>query len=119
MENNKVSLDKGHEYTESDYNFINQEDNYSNIVIDNTYIWILAITPIIGVLFSFGSFMFLLFNIGLCYIDENKLNKQGIDTEQLGNTWFIPSYLYKRSDMFNHSKAYFITWCITFVISCL
>ena len=120
MEDYKVGLEKEFkEIDSSQCDFSNQDNGYRYIVVDNTYIWILAITPIIGALFSIGLFMFLIFNIGLCYIDENKLNKQGIETSQLGNTWFIPTYLYRRAEMFNHSKAYFITWCITFLISCL
>ena len=120
MEENKVNLEKGYEEINSyDCNFNNQENGHNDIVVDNTYIWILAIIPIIGALFAFGTFMFLIFNIGLCYIDENKLSKQGVETSQLGNTWFIPTYLFKRAEIFNHSKAYFITWCITFTISCL
>jgi len=118
MEDYKVELEKGRKEIGSyDYDFTKQDKEYSNIVVDNTYIWILTITPIIGVLFQFGTLMFLVFNIGLCYIDENILNRQGIETSQLGNTWFIPTYLYRRSEMLNHSKSYFITWCITFLIS--
>lgn len=88
------------------------------ITVSNTIVWIIALIPIIGAFFAFGSIAFLVANIVLCSVDDNMLKKAGYDTTPLGNTWLIPVYLYKRAEMFHHSKAYFIVWCITFVISC-
>lgn len=87
--------------------------------VNNTMVWIIALVPVIGALFSFGFLAFLIVNIVLCTVDENNLKKAGYDTSVLGNAWLIPVYLYKRAEMFHHSKAYFIVWCVTFVISCL
>lgn len=86
--------------------------------VSNTVVWIIALIPIIGAFFAFGFLAFLIVNIVLCSVDDNMLKKSGYDTTPLGNTWLIPVYLYKRAEMFHHNKAYFIVWCITFVISC-
>lgn len=85
--------------------------------VNNILVWIVAFIPIVGTLFSFGSFVFLAVNIVLTYFDENALKKAGYDTSVLGNAWLIPVYLYKRANMLNHNKLYFIIWCITFLIS--
>lgn len=87
--------------------------------VNNTLVWIIAFIPVIGALFSFGSIVFLAVNIILTYLDENNLKKCGCDTSALGYAWLIPMYLYKRAKLLNQNKAYFVIWCITFVISCL
>lgn len=87
--------------------------------VSNTIVWIIAFIPVIGAFFAFGFLAFLIINIVLCSVDDNMLKKAGYDTTSLGNTWLIPVYLYKRAEMFHHSKAYFIVWCVTFVISCI
>jgi hypothetical protein len=87
--------------------------------VNNVLVWILAFTPLIGVTFAFGFFAFLVANIILCYVDENNLKKAGYDTSYIGNTWLVPTYLYKRAKYFGHSLGYFIVWCVTFGICIL
>lgn len=87
--------------------------------VSNIIIWILAVVPVVGVLFQFGSVVFLAVNIGLSYWDEKKLDELGYDVSGLGAAWIIPVYLYKRAKMLNHGLAYFITWIVCFTISFL
>lgn len=101
--------------TEDNNEIKNQPVGNSN----NVLVWIIAFIPVIGAFFSFGSIVFFAVNAILTYIDENNLKKCGYDTSVLGNAWLIPVYLYNRSKLLNQNKAYFVIWCITFVISCL
>lgn len=107
----------------------------------NSVVWVLAFAPLIGYLLEYivayalqeNSFMAelamagskywyitLFLNIGLSYMDENRLVKGGVDTSKFkGMTWLVPVYLFQRSKALNHGPAYFITWIVCFVLPLL
>lgn len=107
--------------------------------VNNTIIWVLAFAPLIGLfleaVFAFtvnGSdgaaeaamdnskywFITLALNIGLSYLDENRLRRAGWDTRRFkGMTWLVPVYLYKRAKALNQHLAYFIVWLVCFAIT--
>jgi len=89
----------------------------SNAKVSNVLVWFIAFIPAIGALFMFGTVLFLIVNIAMCWVDERHLQKQGFDTSSFGSTWLIPTYLYKRAKFFGHSVAYFVVWLVTFGLS--
>lgn len=97
----------------------NIEENHlqQNGKVDNTLIWIQAFMPLLGALFIGGTVAIFLINSVILYFDCEKLKKAGYDVEELGNSWIVPVYIYKRAEYFNHGKGYFIVWCIAFGIS--
>jgi hypothetical protein len=86
--------------------------------VDNTLVWILAFVPAITALLLGGgiisAIIAITINIALCYADEKKLRKLGYNNISFGAVWLVPVYLYKRTKYFNHSKGYFIVWCVMF-----
>ena len=119
--------------------FIEDIDNpppLRGLAVKNTIIWWLAFAPLIGV-FLLGIIagvsgtgiyglpawlhwvVFLSLNCGLASLDAEKLKKAGHDPKKLGMAWvyLVPVYLFKRAKALKQSKAYFIVWCITFVLS--
>ena len=59
----------------------------------------------------------LVLNIALSIADEKHLQRAGYNTGALGQSWLIPVYLFKRSQMLEQSKSYFIVWTVLFVLS--
>jgi hypothetical protein len=117
-------------------NFQSQEKTPSKIEVNNSIVWVLALAPLIGSFIQgfivgvfygdnwfwhYGKFWWITIalNILLCYLDDNKLKESGIKTDSLGSTWLIPIYLYKRSELLNDGKAYFIVWIVTFTLTFL
>ena len=94
----------------------------------NTVVWVLAFVPLIGNIIQNiisgmagvpnGNLWFvtLLINIILSSIDERKLKAAGHNTKLMGSAWLIPVYLFKRAKVLKQSNAYFIVWCILFVL---
>ncbi|MGN1113742.1 MAG: zinc-ribbon domain-containing protein [Oscillospiraceae bacterium] len=105
---NQLSTDNS-----SNININTKTNDHTNII----FAWIIAVIPIISELISlatnFGYFGLIL-NIILCYIDEDNLKKQGVNTERIDGpyTFLVPVYLYRRAELLNDSKAYFVCWCI-------
>lgn len=87
--------------------------------VDNTLIWIQAFMPALGALFMFGTLVTFFINSLVLYFDCQKLEKAGYDVKELGSSWVVPVYIYKRAKYFNHGNGYFITWCVTFGLSFL
>jgi hypothetical protein len=105
--------------------------------VNNTIVWILAFAPLIGlflevcVAFTVNAdtgeaamdnnkywFITLALNIGLSYLDENRLKHAGWDTSKFkGMTWLVPVYLFKRAKALNQNLAYFIVWLACFVFT--
>ncbi len=85
------------------------------------FAWLMAFVPIIGTIIGsmigFG-YACLALNIFLCYVDENSLKKQGVNTEEFGEmTFFVPYYLYKRAKVLGDGMGYFMVWCILFALT--
>ena len=105
--------------------------------VNNTIVWILAFAPLIGLFleacFAFTVnadtgeaamdnnkywFITLALNIGLSYLDENRLKRAGWDTSKFkGMTWLVPVYLFKRAKALNQNLAYFIVWLVCFIFT--
>lgn len=104
--------------------------------VKNILAWLLAFAPIIGefirgiILFAIygDSYMIaiyrdelwyitLIMNVGLGILDEKYLDKSSVDTSKF-KMWsaLIPVYLYQRSKILGHNYAYFITWCVSFLV---
>jgi hypothetical protein len=100
----------------------------SGNAVNNTIVWWLAFMPIIGSIIEYiiasalgaGSqslwFITLGLNVWLCILDDRNLKKAGYNTKQLGSSWIIPVYLFKRAKFLKQSYAYAIVWCVTFAI---
>lgn len=100
----------------------------SGNAVDNTIVWWLAFMPILGSIIEYivaasigaGSqslwFITLGLNVWLCYKDEKKLRASGYNTQTLGSSWAVPTYLFKRAKMLGQNNGYAIVWCITFAI---
>lgn len=135
---NQQDNTKSH-YTNYDYSTQNHQTQHtssSKVEVNNSIVWVLAFAPligsfiqgfIVGVLYGanwfwhYGKFWWITIalNILLCYLDDNKLKESGVKTDSLGSTWLIPIYLYKRSELLNDGKAYFIVWIVTFTLTFL
>lgn len=105
--------------------------------VNNTIVWILAFAPLIGLFleacFAFTVnadtgeaamdnnkywFITLALNVGLSYLDENRLKRAGWDTSKFkGMTWLVPVYLFKRAKALNQNLAYFIVWLVCFIFT--
>jgi hypothetical protein len=111
-----------------------QYNNINHVSVNNNVVWILAFAPIIGVflqafivgflygdswMYSYNKFWWvtLALNILLCYLDEKKLMQAGINTDNMGATWIIPIYLYRRAEVLNQSPSYLWVWIVTFILS--
>lgn len=98
--------------------------------INNTLVWIMAFTPILGTLLEFilsgaigvasGSLWFItpILNAILGVIDQIKLKRAGHNTKEmlLWALFIIPVYLFRRAHILKQKSAYAIVWCITFAI---
>lgn len=110
----------------------------SGVHVNNTIVWILAFAPLIGLVLEYvvagalyGNewqaqvavkenkfwYITLALNLCLCFFDERKLKKAGIDTSKFsGWVWLVPVYLYQRARYLKQNLAYFIVWIATFAL---
>lgn len=105
--------------------------------VNNTFIWVLAFAPILGDFLQgliagilHGSYALLhahkywyvtlLLNLLLCVLDERQLKKAGHNTAHFrGWIWLIPVYIFQRAKALHQSKAYFVVWIISLIVSIL
>jgi hypothetical protein len=97
--------------------------------VSNTVVWWLALAPLVGVFVAgllagatgkdIGKFWWvtLVLNIALSMADEKKLKQAGHDTAQMGPSFFVPVYLFKRAKILKQSNSYFIVWLVLFTLS--
>ncbi len=97
---------------------------YTVAPASNLIIWILALSPIVGIALELIGFVLMglpipvlpdvvviALSIFFGYVDQKKLKAIGHDTSMLGPPWFVPVYLFKRATRLRHKLAYPITWC--------
>ena len=96
--------------------------------VNNTYVWILAFAPFLGMILEVIVAISLPFpakniwivtvalNLILSYLDEQKLKHAGYDISKLGSFFIVPLYLYNRTKLLKQNYGYFITWCIVFLL---
>ena len=97
---------------------------YTMAPAGNLMIWILALSPIVGIIFELIGFVMiglpipilpdivvLALSISFGYADQKKLNAIGYDTSRMGPPWLVPVYLYKRARTLKHKLSYLIVWC--------
>jgi hypothetical protein len=99
----------------------------SSMFVNNMLAWVVAVVPLAGAiveLLLFGKanptlfWVYWIINSLICYIDENSLKKAGADTRGFkGWVLIIPVYLYKRTKLLNHNKAYFIANIVSLIIA--
>ena len=96
---------------------------------DDTYLWLLAFTPLVvwyinlvisielGI--SMGSlwFLYLIANISLSYVDQIHLKKSNHDTSGLFSAWVVPVYIFMRCQKLGPNFVPFAVWCITFLMT--
>lgn len=58
-------------------------------------------------------------SIALCYWDVSVLKKAGVNTQQLGQVWLVPVYLFKRAKALVQSPVYAWVWIGLFVLGLL
>jgi len=92
--------------------------------IDNKFVWFVAMVPLIGIIIELivGQdllLMYLIFNIGLCVLDERKLKAAGHDAPNTVWAVLIPVYLWKRATLLNQKRHYFTGWIVAFILSTL
>jgi len=110
--------------------------------ITNTYLWLLAFAPLIGLILEGCIFLLtlnklemnddsivyegnlwfitLFLNIGLSWLDERQLAKVGLNTSEFkGLIWLVPVYIYIRCKNTNSSLAPFVIWMIAFALGLL
>ena len=82
--------------------------------------WVIVFIPLAGVLLELalarpGGLWLVVFaaNVGFCYRDEIELRKAGYETKGMGAvSFFIPAYLWKRSELLRQGKGYFVAWIV-------
>ena len=90
----------------------------------NLIIWILALSPIVGIFLDLTGFVLiglpipilpdvvvLALSIYFGYVDQKKLKAIGHDTSKMGPPWLVPIYLFKRARILKHKLTYLIVWC--------
>ena len=97
---------------------------YTVASASNLIIWILALSPIVGIFFELTGFVLLglpvpilpdiaviALSIYFGYADQKKLKAIGHDTSKMGPPWLVPIYLFKRARILKHKLSYLIVWC--------
>ena len=97
---------------------------YAVAPASNLIIWILALSPIVGICFELIGFVLLglpvlilpdivviALSIYFGYVDQKKLKVSGHDTSKMGPPWLVPIYLFKRARILKHKLSYLIVWC--------
>ena len=92
--------------------------------VSNLIIWMLALSPIVGIFFELSGFVLiglpipifpdvvvLALSIYFGYVDQKKLKTIGHDTSKMGPPWLLPIYLFKRARILKHKLTYLIVWC--------
>jgi len=100
------------------------QPEYTAAPASNLIIWILALSPIVGIFFEVIGFVLiglpipilpdvvvLALSIYLGYADQKKLKAIGHDTSKMGPPWLVPIYLFKRARTLKHKLRYLIVWC--------
>lgn len=109
--------------------------------INNNVVWLLALSPVlIGMLRYVIALMATdgnetradhlmeqnaywvlgpVVSIALCYWDVSVLKKAGVNTQQLGQIWLVPVYLFKRASAMAQGPAYAWVWIGLFVLGLL
>lgn len=120
-----LTLDK----TAFSKSFTSEPPPLAGAAISNTVVWWLAFAPLIGLFaaeFMAGAtnkhpdsfwWVTLLLNIALSIADEKKLKQAGYRTDQMGPSFIVPVYLFKRAKILNQSNSYFIVWLLLFVLT--
>jgi hypothetical protein len=94
--------------------------------VDNTFIWLLAFAPLIGIMvgkmeiFESANIFWITISLNsiLAIIDERKLNAAGYKGDNfIFALLLIPVYLWRRATLLNQSRSYFWTWLVVFFIS--
>lgn len=90
--------------------------------IDNRFVWALVAVQLIGGVIEYLSgvsiwWVFVIFNVGLCVVDEKRLKAAGHAAPQSFWALLIPVYLWKRAALLSQKKHYFYGWLAAFVIS--
>jgi len=113
----------------------------SGIAINNSVVWLLAVSPVLIGLLRYAlaladahgsdALADRLMNqnrywaagplvcIALSYWDEAVLKKAGVNTNQLGQAWLVPVYLFKRAKVLAQSPAYAWVWLGLFILGVL
>jgi hypothetical protein len=109
--------------------FANEPPPLTGAAVSNTVVWWLAFAPLIGLFieeFLSGAthkspndfwWVTLVLNIALSIADEKKLKQAGHKTDQMGPSFIVPVYLFKRAKILNQSNSYFIVWLVLFGLS--
>lgn len=109
--------------------FANEPPPLTGAAVSNTIVWWLAFAPLVGAFIagvlagatdkSIDKFWWvtLVLNIALSIADEKKLKQAGHKTDQMGPSFIVPVYLFKRAKILNQSNSYFIVWVILFALS--
>lgn len=94
----------------------------------NAMAWAIAFTPLIGTFAQWvvsgmlhydGAWLAIVtiaINVFMCDKDYKMLVADGVDVRDIGATWFVPTYLFKRAKVLNENIGYPITWCVMCVI---
>jgi hypothetical protein len=111
------------EQTESNLEYGTQPD-YAVVPSRNLTIWILALSPIVGIFLELIGFVLIglpipilpdivviVLSIYFGYVDQKKLKATGHDTSRMGPPWLVPIYLFKRARILKHRLSYLIVWC--------
>jgi hypothetical protein len=90
--------------------------------IDNRYVWMVVAVPIVGALIELIAgeslfWVYWIFNIGLCVLDERKLSQAGHLAPNKKWSLLVPAYLWKRADILGQSKQYVWAWIATWLLS--
>jgi len=92
--------------------------------IDNKFMWILAMVPIVGAIIDLIAETVLFFpsivaNVVFCMIDERKLKAAGHAAPEHWSVFIVPVYIWKRATLLNHKRYYFGAWVTAFFLSVL
>jgi len=90
--------------------------------IDNRFVWALAGVQLAGGLIEYFSGMsiwwvFVIFNVALCVVDEKRLKAAGHAAPQSWWALIVPVYLWMRAALLKQEKHYFYGWVAAFVVS--
>jgi hypothetical protein len=97
---------------------------YTAAQASNRIIWILALSPIVGIFLELMGFVtiglpipilpdvvVLALSVYFGYVDQRKLKALGHAPSEMGSPWLVPIYLFKRARVLKHTLAYFTAWC--------
>ena len=93
------------------------------IAVDNRLAWAIALVPVLGagieaVLHRADLWwIYLALNVGLCFLDEQRLKAAGYRAPSSALAFIVPAYLWQRATLLRQPRVHFTVWVACFIVT--